>query len=107
MPEEYKFKDAGKKMTDTSIAATPSKVYPRIRIDLDQFPELKADVDEKVAFHGTGRVCSVTHNDWCHEMEIEVDSMAVPTHTHESIGPMNEADHVLGKLKTGKGLGRY
>ena len=98
MAEEMKFMDAGQKVE----TADPSpKYYPKFCVDLDQFPGLQADVDESVELHLKGRVCSVTHNDWSHSMEVEVTSVAVPTHTHDSVGPMNEADHALGKLKRG------
>ena len=103
---EMKFMDAGKKY-DMPMAVESPKVYPRFRVDLDQFPGLEADVDESVELLLKGRVCSVSHNDYCHEMEVEVTSVAVPSHTHESVGPKNEADSALGKLRSGKGLGRY
>lgn len=89
------------------IPDAPAKVYPRFSVDLDQFPGLECDVDESVELHLKGRVCSVEHSDYCHRMEVEVQSVAVPTHTHDSIGSANEADAALGKLRGGKGLGRY
>ena len=101
-----KFMDAGKK-TGNLPETAPVKVYPRFTVDLDQFPGLEADVDEHVELHLGGRVCAITHNDWNHSMEVEVTEVAVPTHTHDSVGPKNEADSVLGKLRSGKGLGRY
>jgi hypothetical protein len=103
MAIEYKFMDAGKKM-ESPDATLPAKSYPRFCVDLDQFPGLEADVDESVELHLKGRVCSVTHNDWNHSMEVEVTSVAVPSHTHDSVGPMNEADAALGKLR---GSSRY
>lgn len=75
-----------------------------ICVDLDKYPGLKIDVDESIRFEGSGRVCSIRHNDYFNEMEIEVTKFSVPTHTHESVGPMNEADAALGKLKSG---GKY
>lgn len=97
--EKMKFMDAGH--ASPTLAVTDDvKVYPRFRVDLDDFPGLQADVDESVELHLKGRVCSVTHNDWCHEMEVEVTSVAVPTHTHDTVGPSNEADAALGKLKS-------
>lgn len=103
-----KFMDAGKKFdSGVNLPDAPAKVYPRFNVDLDQFPGLKCDVDECIELHLKGRVCGVTHNDWSHNMEVEVTSIAVPTHTRDSVGPMNEADRAMGKLQTGKGLGRY
>lgn len=99
MPSEMKFMDAGHKSDLPAPATESPKYYPKFRVDLDQFPGLEADVDESVELHLKGRVCAITHNDYCHEMEVEVTSVAVPTHTHDSIGPMNEADQALGKLK--------
>ena len=100
MAEEMKFMDAGKK--SEMVTEKPSqKYYPQFCVDLDQFPGLLAEVDESVELHLKGRVCSVTHNDYCHQMEVEVTSVAVPTHTHDSVGPMNEADKVMGKLRGG------
>lgn len=93
--------DAGKKSEGVPMDA-PQKYYPRFTVDLDQFPGLKAEVDESIELHLKGRVCSVTHTDWSHSMEVEITSVAVPTHTHDSVGPMNEADSALGKLKTKK-----
>ena len=89
-------------MTDS-----PTKSYPRFCVDLEQFPGLKCDVDGCTDLHLKGRVCSVSHNDYSHSMEVEVTSIAVPSHTQESIGPKNEADAALGKLKGGKGIGGY
>ena len=100
MAEEMKFMDAGKK-SDLAIPETSPKYYPKFCVDLDQFPGLLAEVDESVELHLKGRVCSVTHNDYCHQMEVEVTSVAVPTHTHDSVGPMNEADKAMGKLRGG------
>ncbi len=100
--DDMKFKDAGKKLDMPMAAEAPAKSYPRFRVDLDQFPGLECDVDECVELHLKGRVCGVTHNDWCHDMEIEVTGIAVPSHTHDSIGPLNEADKALGKMKTGR-----
>lgn len=102
--DEMKFMDAGKKYDNPVAAESNQKIYPKFRVDLDQFPGLECDVDECVELHLKGRVCSLTHNDYCHEMEIEVTAVAVPSHTHDTIGPMNEADKALGKMKTG---GRY
>ncbi len=99
MAETYKFMDAGKKSELSAPMETPQKYYPKFCVDLDQFPGLECDVDESVELHLKGRVCSVTHNDYCHQMEVEVTSVAVPTHTHDTIGPSNEADSALGKLK--------
>ena len=98
--DELKFMDAGKKMEP--ISAEPPKVYPRFSVDVEQFPGLSADVDESVELHLKGRVCSVEHSDYCHRMDVEVTSVAVPSHTHDSVGPHNEADRALGKLKTGR-----
>ena len=70
-----------------------------ICVDLDKFPGLEAGVDDSIKFEGSGRVSAVTHNDWCHEMTIEVTKFSIPSHTQDSIGPMNEADAALGKLK--------
>lgn len=95
-----KFKDAGKKM-EMPMAAESPKVYPRFSVDLDQFPGLEAEVDESVELHLRGRVCSVEHSDYCHRMDVEVTSVAVPTHTHDSVGNLNEADIAMGKLKRG------
>lgn len=97
---DMKFMDAGKKMDSTMVVDAPSKVYPKFRVDLDQFPDLDCDVDESVELTLRGRVCGVTHNDWCHEMEVEVTSIAVPTHTNDRVGPMNDADVALGKMKS-------
>jgi hypothetical protein len=105
--DSMKFMDAGKKMESPMVTDSPSKSYPRFRVDLDQFPGLSCEVDECVELHLKGRVCSTTHTDYCHDMEVEVTSIAVPTHTHDSVGLLNEADVAMGKLKTGKGLGRY
>lgn len=99
MAEDMKFMDAGKKMEGLPMDA-PAKSYPRFTVDLDQFPGLQCDVDESVELTLRGRVSALTHNDWSHSMEIEVTSIAVPSHTHESVGPRNEADAALGKLKT-------
>lgn len=79
------------------------KMY--VTIDLDKFPEIHADVDDSVRFEGSGRVCSMTHNDYCNEMQIEVTKISIPTHTSESVGPMNEADLAMGKLKKGSRYG--
>lgn len=98
-----KYMDAGKKMDSPGVLVDkPTKIYPKFRVDLDQFPGLKLDVDESIDLSLRGRVCSITHNDWCHEMEIEVTSIAVPSHTDERIGPKNEADLALGKLKSAR-----
>ena len=106
--DSMKFMDAGKKFDMPTVASPEqTKVYPRFRVDLDQFPGLSCEVDECVELHLKGRVCATTHTDYCHDMEVEVTSIAVPTHTHDSVGEMNEADRAMGKLKTGKGLGRY
>lgn len=102
--ENLKFMDAGKKLDSPMAAVDSPKYYPKFRVDLDQFPGLQADVDESVELHLKGRVCSITHNNYCHEMEIEVTSVGIPTHTKDSIGPMNEADRALGKMKNS---GRY
>lgn len=99
--DNLKFMDAGKKL-ESPMATESPKYYPKFRVDLDQFPGLVADVDESVELHLKGRVCSITHNDYCHEMEVEVTSVAVPTHTKDSVGPMNEADRALGKMKSGR-----
>lgn len=71
-----------------------------VTIDLDKFPGVHADVDDSVRFEGSGRVCSVTHNDYCNEMQIEVSKISIPTHTSDSVGAMNEADVAMGKLKS-------
>lgn len=103
MSSEYKFKDAGKKIEGPTMQPeAPAKTYPRFTVDLDQFPGLRADVDESIDLHLRGRVCSITHNDWSHSMDVEVTSIAVPTHTHDSVGSRNEADTALGKLTTGR-----
>lgn len=101
MDGDMKFMEAGKK-DEISITGSPAKSYPRFTVDLDQFPDLKADVDESVELHLRGRVCALTHTDWCNSMEVEVMSVAVPTHTHESVGLLNEADRALGKMKTAR-----
>jgi hypothetical protein len=101
MSSEMKFLDAGKKMEGPALAEPPQKVYPRFSVDLEQFPGLKADVDESVELHLKGRICSVEHSDYCHRMDVEVQSIAVPTHTHDSVGAMNEADRAMSKLKRG------
>lgn len=93
-----KYMDAGKKL-ESYPTDVPQKVYPRFTIDLDQFPGLECDVDESVELHLRGRVCSVEHSDYAHRMDVEVTSVAVPSHTHDSVGPINEADKALGKLK--------
>jgi len=95
---EMKFMDAGRKINDAP-AAPETKSYPRFTVDLDQFPGLQAEVDEVVELHLRGRVCGITHNDYCHSMDIEVTSVAVPHHTHATIGQPNEADKALGKMK--------
>jgi len=104
MAEEYKFMDAGRKL-DTPTTAPAPRSYPRFTVDLDQFPGLEADVDESVELHLKGRVCSVEHSDYCHSMQVEVQSVAIPTHTHDSIGPMNEADKALGKMRSSRRIG--
>ena len=71
----------------------------KICVDLEKYPGAKAEVDDSVRFEGSGRVCSVTHNDWSYTMEIEVTNFSVPTSTKDSVGPMNEADMALGKMK--------
>lgn len=96
--DTLKFMDAGKK-SEAIVADTPQKYYPRFSVDLDQFPGLQADVDESVELHLKGRVCSVTHNDYCHEMEIEVTSIGLPSLTKDSVGNPNEADKALNKLR--------
>lgn len=103
MEETLKFMDAGKQMAEPSAVTAPAKSYPRFRIDLDQFPGLEADMDESVELRLRGRVCSLSHNEYCHDMEIEVTSIAIPSHTKDSIGPQNEADRALGKLNTRHG----
>jgi hypothetical protein len=101
--ETMKFKDAGKNLEMPTSA--PTKVYPRFTVDLDQFPGLECEMDESVELHLRGRVCSLTHNEWSHTMEVEVEHIAVPTHTHETIGPRNEADSALGKMLSYKRIG--
>ena len=105
--DNMKFMDAGTKLDGPMAEVASPKIYPRFRVDLEEFPGLECDVDEHVELNLKGRVCEVVHNDYSHHMEVEVTSIAVPTHTHNSIGAMNEADVAMGKLKTGKGLGRY
>ena len=102
---DMKYMDAGKSNQLPEEATTT--YYPRFTVDLDQFPGLKCDVDECIDLHLKGRVCSVSHNDYSHSMDIKVTSIAVPSHTSESVGPKNEADMALGKLKGGKGIGGY
>ena len=75
-----------------------------ITVDLSKYPGLKTDVDESIRFEGSGRVCSITHNDWCNEMQIEVSKFSVPSHTHDSVGQANEADMALGKMTRGRRL---
>lgn len=106
MAESYKFMDAGKTLAAPEPTG-PQKIYPKFCVDLDEFPGLEAEMDESVELHLRGRVCSLTHNEWSHTMEVEVKDIAIPTHTHDRIGPMNEADTALGKLRGGKGLGKY
>jgi hypothetical protein len=97
-----KYMDAGKKMEVPTLADAPTKVYPRFTVDLDQFPGLECDMDENVDINLRGRVCGLNHNEWRYDMEIEVTSIAIPSHTNEHIGPKNEADLALGKLKSGR-----
>jgi len=92
-----KFMDAGKKMETGLLPEAPSgKVYPRFTVDLDKFPKLKADVDESVELHLKGRVCGVTHTDYCNSMDVEVQSIAAPNHTHDS---ENAADKEYERLR--------
>lgn len=97
MDGEMKFMDAGKALDSPT---SPAKYYTKFCVDLQQFPGLEADMDECVELNLKGRVCSLTHNEYCHEMQIEVTSVAIPSHTHETVGPMNEADKALGKMKS-------
>lgn len=80
--------------SDLAIEAQERKMY--ITIDLDKFPGLKADVDESVRFAGSGRVCSVRHDDYCNEMQVEVTTISLPSSGDDG----NDADKALGKLKT-------
>lgn len=99
--DNMKFMDAGKESGFDS-PTLPTKYYPKFTVDLSQFPGLQADMDECVELNLKGRVCSLTHNEYCHEMQVEVTSVAIPTHTKDSIGPMNEADKALGKMKSAR-----
>lgn len=103
MQSEMKFMDAGRKsqLAETSLDKQ-SKVYPRFTVDLDQFPGLECDVDESIELHLRGRICGVTHDEYSHTMDVEVASIAVPSHTHDSVGPCNEADRALGKMKASR-----
>jgi hypothetical protein len=97
MAAEVKYMDAGKSTEATEAVpatASPTKYYPRLCIDLDQFPELKAEVDEVGDLSIRFRVCSVRHNDYCHEMELEVTSIGVPKSGD------NEADKAYEKLRS-------
>lgn len=103
MASDYKFMDAGKTISAPEPAG-PQKSYRKVCIDLDQFPGLSADMGEIVDIHIRGPVTRLVHDEYCHEMEVEQREVAIPTHTHESVGPRNEADAALGKLRsmTGK-----
>jgi hypothetical protein len=105
MSSEMKFKDAGKKPDMGVLDAPAPKIYPRFTVDLDQFPGLECEVDETVELHLRGRVCARNHNDWGNTMDVEVTSIAVPSHTHDSIGPKNEADSALGKMLSPRRIG--
>ena len=84
-----------------AVPETSKKIYPRLSIDLDQFPDLKGDVDETGELHICYRVCSVQHNEYSHSMDLEITSIAVPRHSHEDVkGSGNEADRSLNKLKS-------
>ena len=87
--------------SELAINSLPEKkMY--ITIDLEKFPGLMTEVDESIRFEGSGRVCEVRHNDYCHEMQVEVTKISIPSHTQDTIGPVNEADIAMGKLKTGR-----
>lgn len=88
-----KYMDASRPMP-TLADVTTEKVYPRFTVDLDQFKDLAADVDEGVELTLRGRVCSRNHTDYCNTMEIEVQAIGVP-----SAADFNEADRALAKLK--------
>lgn len=101
MFSDLKFIDAGKVIPST-MPGPPEKIYPRLSIDLDQFPGLEGDLDEEIEFHGRGRVCGLTHNDYSHSMDLEIRSLAHPDHTHgemPKIALVSIADQELSKLK--------
>jgi hypothetical protein len=100
-----KFMDAAKSLTEPTTS--PQKYYPKFCVDLDQFPGLAAEMDESVEIVLRGRVCGLTHNEYSHTMEVEVQAIQVPSHTNDAVGPMNEADKAMGKLKSGRQMGRY
>lgn len=87
------FKDAG--YTPKAEIATPPKIYPKFCVDLDQFPDLEAGVDEYVDLRLRGRVCSRNHSDYGNTMDLEVMALAKDAGS-------NEADKALGKLKSSK-----
>ena len=90
--------DAGKKTEMPAIAGDSvraEKIYPRLSVDLDQCPALKADVDQDVELRIRGRVCEVRHNDWSHSMEIEVQAIGEA----DERGEENNADKALRKMR--------
>jgi hypothetical protein len=95
-----KFKDAGKNLETIAGPASTEKYYPKFSVDLDQFPDLKAEMDDSVELVLRGRVCRLESSEYCNTMEVEVLSVAVPSHTHDSAGDMNTADKELGRLKS-------
>jgi len=98
--KEMKFMDAGKAPESVATLDKPNKYYPKFTIDLDQFPDLEAEVDESVELKLKGRVCGITHNEWSHTMEVEVQAIAIPSHTSDDIGPRNKADEEFGKMRS-------
>jgi len=87
--------------------ALPEKPLPRLCIDLEDYPELEGDVDDIVEFRVRGRICSKQHSDYCKTQDIECKAIYDAAKATPTVGPLNEADKALGKLKAGRQMGRY
>jgi len=95
---DMEFRTAGKPAT-----AKEEISYPHLFIDLDQFPGLEGDLDEEIELHVRGRVCSLSHSYGSHSMDVEVQKIAHPDHTHDDEVPkvavISIADSELSRMK--------
>lgn len=85
----------------SDMPMSPPKSYPRLTVDVDQFPGIDGDVDENFSGVIQGRICGRSHTDYCNTVEIEITKISdvEAGDTPMRIAMIGIADQELSKLK--------